>query len=191
KHAEEIQREYEHNHAQGEDKVRIRELKSAPGYISPRAFKCDQQNRQRDEPCKNSNCERNAAAKNFLPTLSRLLDKAEHLERDHRQYARHQVQNEPAEKPKEQKGENSARRRWTARRKSRRTRDLPRRAIIAVRLLRKHHETRHRRQILRRRLKRNAKHNFPVVMRLNLGMANDRLLFRQRIEIECWILRQM
>ena len=47
-----------------------------------------------------------------------------------------------------------------SRRNSRRTRDLPRRAIVAVRLLRKHHQTRHRRQILRRRLKRNAKHNF-------------------------------
>jgi hypothetical protein len=111
KHAEEIQREYEHNYAQNEDEIWIRELKTAPGYITPGTFKRDQQDRQRDEPRKNSNGERNPAAKNFLPALSRLLDKAENLERDHRQYARHQIQNEPTEKPKEQKRENSVRRR--------------------------------------------------------------------------------
>src|SRR6185503_13036709 len=128
KDAEEIQRKYQHNHAQDEDEVRIRELKTAPGYITPSAFKCDQQDRQRDEPPKNSNGERNSAAKNFLTALSRLLDKAENLERDHRQYARHQIQNETTEKPKEQKGENSVRRRRSGRRNSWRTRDLPRRA---------------------------------------------------------------
>src|SRR4029077_14112551 len=95
------------------------------------------------EPRKNSNGERNPAAKNFLPALSRLLDKAENLERDHRQYARHQIQNEPTEKPKEQKGENSVRRRRPEPRNSRRTRDLPCRAIITIRLLRKYYETPH------------------------------------------------
>src|SRR5262249_7937256 len=93
-------------------------------------------------------------------------------------------------KPKEQKGENSVRRRRTARRKSRRTRDLPRRAIIAVRLLRKHNETCKRRQILRRRFKRNAKNNFIVVPRLKRGMANDRFLLRQRKKIERRIFHQ-
>src|SRR5439155_7423614 len=138
---------------QGEYEVRIRELKTAPAYVTPGAFKSDQQDRQRDEPRKNSYGERNPAAKNFLTALSRLLHKAENLERDHRQYARHQIQNDPTEKSKEQKREYSARRRRTARRKSRRTRDLPRRAIVAVRLLRKHHETHERRQIPRHRFK--------------------------------------
>src|SRR4029077_77645 len=127
--------------------VRICELKTAPGYIMPCAFECDEQDRQRDEPCKNANRERNAAPKNFLTALSRLLDKTENLERDHRQDARHQIQNESTEKPKEQERENSARRRRTARRKSRRTGHLPRSAIIIVRLMRKHNKTCNRRQI--------------------------------------------
>src|SRR5262249_7723004 len=139
-----IKGEDQNNHAQDENEVGIRELETAPGYITSSAFKCDQQDRQRDEPCKNSNAERNTAAKNFLPALTRLLNKAENLERDHRQHARHQVQNEPAEKPKKQKHENSVRWRRTARRKNWCTPNLPRRAIIAVWLLRKHHQTCHR-----------------------------------------------
>src|SRR4030095_11969695 len=101
--------EYEHNHAQDEDEIRIRKLKTAPGYITPSAFKCDQQDRQRDEPRENPNGERNPAAKNFLPALSRLLDKAKKIERDHRQYTRHQIKKESTEKPEQQNRENSAR----------------------------------------------------------------------------------
>src|SRR6476646_1877622 len=42
KHSEEIQREYEHNYAQDQNEVRISKLKTAPGYITPGAFKDDQ-----------------------------------------------------------------------------------------------------------------------------------------------------
>src|SRR4029079_18508372 len=99
-----------------------------------------QQDRQRDEPRKNSNSEGNPAAKNFLPALSRLLDKAEDLERDHRQDARHQIQNDHTEKSNVEKRKNSVRRRRTTCRYSRRPRNLPSRAIIAVRSLRENYE---------------------------------------------------
>ncbi len=72
----------------------------------------------------------------------------------------------------------------------RHTRNIPCRAIVPVRLLRKNHQARHRRQILRRGLKRNPKNNFVVIPRLNRRMTNNRFLLRQRKEIDCRIFSQ-
>ena len=58
--------------------------------------------RERDEPDENAGDEREPAAQDAAPIVPGVLDEPEDLERDHRQHARHQVQNEAAEKTEEQ-----------------------------------------------------------------------------------------
>ena len=41
--------------------------------------------------------------KNAAPALARMLDKAKNLERDHRQDARHQIENKTADEAEEEK----------------------------------------------------------------------------------------
>src|SRR5206468_7296399 len=147
-YTKEIQSEHEHNHAQHENKIRICKLKTPPSDVASREFERNQKQRKRDEPRKNPKCERDATPQNFLPALARLLNESENLQRDHRQHARHQIQNHAAEKTEEQESENAPCGRWTSRRNNRRSRNLPRRAVRAVWLLGKNHEARHGRQIL-------------------------------------------
>ena len=64
-------------------------------------FQCDQQQGQPEKPDENSGDKGETAAQDFSPFLSGLLNKSENLERDHRQDARHQIENETAYETKD------------------------------------------------------------------------------------------
>src|SRR4029077_654451 len=102
------QRKDQHNHAQTKNEIGVGELKPAPGNVVTSGFQPDQQQGKPNEPRENSRGERQAISENLLTALSRLLNEAEDLERNYRQHARHQIQNESAEKTEEQKRCNSA-----------------------------------------------------------------------------------
>ena len=57
---------------------------------------------QTDKPDENSRDEGETTAENSPPTLTGLLNKSENLKRDHRQHARHQIQNETTDKTKKE-----------------------------------------------------------------------------------------
>ena len=82
-------------------------MQSAPGNLATGSFKNNQKQRETDKPGKDSRSKSQTAAQNFLPALAGMLDEAENLERDHRQDARHQIQNDAAEKTEEKKSEDS------------------------------------------------------------------------------------
>ena len=163
KHTKEVQCEYEHNYAQHEDEIGVGKLKSAPGDFLPRAFECDQEQRKRDKPREDPNRKSDAAPQNFLSTLARLLNESENLQRDHRQHARHQVQDDAAEKTEEQEGQDASRGCRMSRRNNGRTCDLPARAILAVWLLGKNEQACHGGQILSRRFNRNPNRDLIVI----------------------------
>src|SRR5207237_9749481 len=110
KNSEEIERKDENNDAQCEDKIRIGELKPAPGDFATGGFEHDQEERQTDKPGKNSTGKCDPAPQNFLTALPSVLNEAENFERDDRQNTRHQVQNDPTQKTEQKKSENSSRR---------------------------------------------------------------------------------
>src|SRR5205823_4465966 len=89
--AKQIEREHEHDHAEAENKIWIRELRRPGDFMTGRSQR-DQQQRQSNEPDKNSGDERETVAQDRAPIFSSVLDESEDLERDDRQYARHQIQ---------------------------------------------------------------------------------------------------
>jgi hypothetical protein len=96
-HAKEVQREHEDNYTQRKNKICVRELKAAPGHVASGAFERNQKQRKSDKPGENSDRKRNTAPQNFPPALACLLNKSKDFQRNHRQNARHQIQNEAAE----------------------------------------------------------------------------------------------
>src|SRR5438552_2107974 len=96
--AEEVQRKDQHNSAHGDDEIGVGKL-CCPNWLTSGRLDDDKDKRQTKKPDKNSRYEGETASENAGPTLTRLLNKTENLERDHRQNARHQVKNETADKP--------------------------------------------------------------------------------------------
>src|SRR5207237_8506906 len=80
--AEKIEREDEDNDAERENEIGVGELKSPPCHVPAGRFQRDEEQRERDEPDKNSGSEGQPAAENFRAALTRLFDEAENLERD-------------------------------------------------------------------------------------------------------------
>ena len=113
KNSEEIERKDQNDDAQYENKIRIRELKAAPGNIVAGDFEADQDQGQTNEPGKNASGKSNPAAQNLAPALPGVLNESENFERDDRQHARHQIQNDSAEESEEEKRKNAARWRRT------------------------------------------------------------------------------
>ena len=72
-------------------------------------LQCDQNQRQSDEPRENASHKREPAPENPLSILPGLLNETENLQRNHRQDARHQIQNEPANETEEKKRPDTAR----------------------------------------------------------------------------------
>ena len=68
----------------------------------------DQEKSETDKPGKNSSGKSKAAPQNLLPALTGVLNESEDLQRDHRQYARHQVENQAADKSQEKKSTETA-----------------------------------------------------------------------------------
>src|SRR4029453_1600377 len=119
-HAKQVQREHKDNRAQRKNKVGVRELKSAPRDIAPGAFERNQKQRKPNEPTEDSNCKPEPPPQNFPPALARLLNKSKDFQRNDREPAGHQIQNDAAKETEEQESEDSARRRCVSRRNSRR-----------------------------------------------------------------------
>src|SRR5438105_10164465 len=95
--AEEIQGKHQHNRAHGQDEIGVGEL-CCPNWLTAGRFNDDKDKCQTKKPDENSRNEGETAAKNAGATLTRLLNKTEDLQRNHRQNARHQVENETADK---------------------------------------------------------------------------------------------
>src|SRR5438094_374291 len=88
--------------------------KSQPGRLST------QKQRKPEEPREDSNRKRDTAPQNFSPALASLLNKSKDFQRNHRQHAGHQIQNDASQKTEEQESEDSMCGRCASRRKSRR-----------------------------------------------------------------------
>ena len=107
--AEEIEREHEHDRAHRDDEIRIGELERPGDFVSG-GLQCDQQEREPDEPGEDSGDESEAVAEDARPAVAGVLDESENLERDHRQDARHEIENETADETEEQELQQTVRR---------------------------------------------------------------------------------
>ncbi len=83
------------------NEVGIRELER-PGDFAAERFQDDEQKREPDEPGENSGDKREPAPQDAAPALAGVLNKPENLERDDGQNARHQIENETAQKSEEE-----------------------------------------------------------------------------------------
>src|SRR5207253_10064943 len=144
-------------------KVGVGKLEPAPGHITSRAFERNEDECERDKPRKNSRSKGKAATENPLSALPGLLNKAEDLERNDRQNARHQIQNESSEETKEKKGHDTARSLTGLGGSHCRCSKLPGGAVVPVRGIRKNNNTRHCGQISVGRVDRYPKCNLVAV----------------------------
>ena len=99
--AKEIERENEHDRAHRDDEIGVGELER-PGDFAPGGLERDHEQREPDEPGEDAGGESEAVAENARATVPGVLDKAENLERDHRQDARHEVEDETADESEEE-----------------------------------------------------------------------------------------
>src|SRR5215831_20503288 len=91
KDAEEVQRENQNDDAEDENEIGIGELRR-PGDLMASRFQRDEQQCEPDKPNEYSGNERNSIPENTSPIHPGVFDETENLERDHRQDARHQIQ---------------------------------------------------------------------------------------------------
>src|SRR5581483_3243518 len=129
-----------------ENEVRIRELKSTPGYVVPRCFEPNQKQCQPNKPCKNSRGKGDATSQNFAPALAGMLDKSKNFERNYRENTRHEIQNNATQKTEEQESEDSADGCRTRRGNTRCGGNLPRCAVLCIWVLRINNQARDGRQ---------------------------------------------
>ena len=99
--AEEIECKNEHDRTHRDDEIGVGKLEG-PGDFAARGFEGDHEGREPDKPCEDADRESEAIAENTRPTVAGVLDETENLERNHRQDARHEIEDETSNEAEEE-----------------------------------------------------------------------------------------